>query len=259
MVPMTTPAQEAAAQYLIAARSSRQTHVCLPEAMRPADVAGALAIQQRVTALLDLPVGGWKCSVPSAARPVVVAPIYAPTIRREVPCPIPAAGPVGRIEPEIAFVLARDLPPRPTPYAEAEIRAAIGSAHLVLELIGARYSDPGAVTYPELLADGIANAGLFIGPPIADPFNRHLEHFPLSVHASKGPLATREGKHPDGHPLLPLYWLANYLASHGAPLQAGQIVTTGSYAGVLEVPLNTELRFTYGDLGTLTVTLRAAQ
>ncbi len=77
------------------------------------------------------------------------------------------------------------------------------------------------------------------------------------MRSSNETLATREGKHPDGHPLLPLYWLANYLASHGAPLRAGQIVTTGSYAGVLDVPLDTELAFTYGDLGTLTVTLQA--
>ena len=255
---MTTPAQESAAQYLIAARSGRKLQPNIPEAMRPANVADALAIQQRVTALLDVAVGGWKCSVPSAARSVVVAPIYAPTIRRELPCPLPAIGATARIEPEIAFLLARDLPARATPYTEAEIRAAIGSAHLVLELIGARYTDPAAVSYPELLADGIANAGLFIGPAISDPFIRHLEHFPLTVRSSNETLATRDGKHPDGHPLLPLYWLANYLASHGAPLRAGQIVTTGSYAGVLDVPLDTELEFTYGDLGTLTVTLRAA-
>ena len=41
-------------------------------------------------------------------------------------------------------------------------------------------------------------------------------------------------------------------------LRAGMIVTTGSYCGVLDVPLDTPLTFTYGDLGTLAMTLTRA-
>lgn len=255
---MPTPAQESAAQYLYTARVRGTPGARIPEAERPADIEDALAIQQRVAALVGQDIGAWKCSVPSAARPVLAAPIFAPTIHRGSPCPLPAAGGVAKIEPEVAFMLGRDLPPRATPYTEEEIRAAIGTAHLVVELIGARYSDPGSVTFPELLADSVANAGLFVGPAFARPFERTLEHFPLVVRSAAGPLHTRGGKHPDGHPLLPLYWLANYLAAHGPHLRAGQIVTTGSYAGVLEVPVQTPLTFVYGDLGEFTVTFAAA-
>ena len=60
-----------------------------------------------------------------------------------------------------------------------------------------------------------------------------------------------DGKHPDGHPLRPLYWLANYLAQRGDPLRAGMIVTTGSYCGVVDVPLDVPLTVVYGDLGSL--------
>lgn len=255
---MTTAAQESAAQYLFAARTRGTPGDRIPEAFRPADIDAALAIQQRVHALTGLQVGGWKCSVPSAARAILAAPIYAPTIRRDSPCPLPAVGGIAKIEPEVAFRLGRDLPPRGTPYTEEEIRSAIGAAHLVIELIGARYADPASVSFPELLADNVANAGLFVGPVVADPFTRPLEQFPLVVRTPAGPLHTREGKHPDGHPLLPLYWLANYLATRGDFLRAGQIVTTGSYAGVLEVPLATPLTFAYGDLPEFTVTFAAA-
>jgi hypothetical protein len=51
--------------------------------------------------------------------------------------------------------------------------------------------------------------------------------------------------------LRPLYWLANYLAMGGTPLRAGMIVTTGSYCGAVNVPIDTPLTFAYGDLGTL--------
>ena len=55
-------------------------------------------------------------------------------------------GKVGLIEPEIAFVIAHDLPPRATPYSDAEIRAAIGEARMVLELITTRYADKASAT-----------------------------------------------------------------------------------------------------------------
>jgi 2-keto-4-pentenoate hydratase len=254
---MPTTAQESAAQYLFAARTRGTPGARIPEACRPDDIDAALAIQQRITALAGVGVGGWKCSVPSAARPVLAAPIYAPTIRRESPCPLPAAGGIAKIEPEVAFLLGRDLPGRATPYTEEEVRAAVSAAHLVVELIRARYTDPGSVSYPELLADNVANAGLYVGPAIERPFERALEGFALVVRTPSGPLLTREGKHPDGHPLLPLYWLANYLATRGDHLRAGQIVTTGSYAGVLEVPLATPLTFAYGELGEFTVSFAA--
>ena len=61
-----------------------------------------------------MPIGGWKCSVPTTPRPVAMAPIYAPTIFSASPCPILPIGGLARIEPEIAFLMARDLPRRNT-------------------------------------------------------------------------------------------------------------------------------------------------
>ncbi len=248
-------AHEAAARALYDARTSGRLLAGLPAQCRPANVDDALSIQRRVGELVAQPVGGWKCSVPTAPRPIAAAPIFAPTIRTASPCVVEGDAPLAKVEPEIAFVLARDLPARATPYADDEIRAAVREARLVLELIGARYVDPAAVSFPELLADGIANLGLFVGPVLPDPWQRALESFPITVTRGGATFATRDGRHPDGHPLRPLYWLANHLAARGDPLRAGQIVTTGSYCGVVEVPVGEPLAFAYGDLGTLAVTL----
>lgn len=256
---MTTPAQAKAAQYLFAARQNRQPGARIPEDYRPVDMADAIAIQRSVATLTGQKTGGWKCSVPSAARPILAAPIFAPTVISSSPCAIVASEATAKIEPEIAFVLGRDLPARASPYSEEEIRGAIREARLVLELIGSRYADPGAVPFPEFLADNVANQGLFVGPAVPNALARPLEGFAITVSTPEGVLLTRDGKHPDGHPLRPLYWLANYLATRGDPLQAGQIVTTGSYAGVLDVPLEVPLTFQYGDLGTLAVTLTRAK
>jgi 2-keto-4-pentenoate hydratase len=252
---MPTPAQEAAAQFLFAARSSGKAGPRIPADIRPTEVADALAVALRVGELIGQTVGGWKCSVPTGPRPVACAAIFAPTIVRNSPCRVVADGDTAKIEPEIAFVLARDLPARPTPYSEEEVRGALREARFVLELVGSRYADPTAATFPELLADSISNRGLFVGPVISDAFERPLEAFPVAMRHGNETLMAWDGKHPDGHPLRPLYWLANYLAQRGDPLRAGMIVTTGSYCGVVDAPLDVPLTVVYGDHGELSVTL----
>jgi 2-keto-4-pentenoate hydratase len=258
MTGFTPDMEDAAARYLIAARRDQRAGDRIPEACRPADVEAALGIQRRVAEMLGLPVGGWKCSVPSAERKVAAAPIFAPTITSDSPFRILPVGGKARIEPEIAFVIDRDLPTRTTSYSDVEVRAAIRETRVVLELLGSRYADAGAVTFPELLADNIANQGLFVGPVVQHGLELPLGAFPVAIDASDGALLARDGRHPDGHPLLPLVWLANYLAQQRGGLLAGQIVTTGSYCGAVDVPLDTALTVSFGDFGRISVRFSAA-
>ena len=111
----------------------------------------------------------------------------------------------------------------------------------MLELIGCRYADPTSATFLEMLADGLNNQGLFVGPEVGDGAIRPLETIRVTVASATETILTHEGRHGDGHPLRPLVWLANFFASRDQGLEAGQIVTTGSYAGVLELPLATPL------------------
>jgi 2-keto-4-pentenoate hydratase len=252
--------RDEAARHLLAARRARQPGPRLTESCRPTGVEDALAIQHRVQELLGEASGGWKCSLPTAERPVAYAAIFAPAIARASPCPVMAHGGRTRIEPEIAFVLGHDLPARSTPYSEAEVRAAIAETRLVLELLGSRYADPSGLAFPELLADQVSNQGLFVGPALDDALSRSLEGFAIAIDGPDGPLHRRDGHHPDGHPLRPFLWFANFLATRAevGGLKAGQIVTTGSYAGALEVPVPASLTVRFGDLGEISVDFVAA-
>ena len=256
---MITTQQEAAAQYLVAARKSGRPGARLPEACRPADLGSALAIQRRVGELLGQAVGGWKCSVPSPAGEILAAPILASTIVRASPCGVVTTGATAKIEPEVAFVLSRDLRQRDTPYSEEEVRAAIAESRLVLELLGTRYADPAAATRLEMMADSMNNQGLYVGPVIPGGFGTALESFPVTVSAAGGVLSKHDGRHGDGHPLRPLYWLANFLAARGEGLREGHVVTTGSYAGAIDVPLGQPLTVTFGELGVIAIELVRAE
>jgi 2-keto-4-pentenoate hydratase len=250
--------QENAARFLAAARAAGRPGERLPEAWRPPDLESALAIQRRVGELLGQRTGGWKCSLPSAARPILAAPILAPTIVHGPRCAVVAAGDGARVEPEVAFILGRDLPRRDRPYSDPEIVAAIAETRLVLELLGSRYADTGSPTWEEMLADSLQNQGLVIGPPVPGGLEAALESMLVVVRGPGGILSTHDGRHGDGHPLRPLCWLANFLAARDEGLRAGQVVTTGSYAGAIEVPLGQPLSVAFGDLGAVLVELVAA-
>jgi 2-keto-4-pentenoate hydratase len=245
---------ESAAQFLLAARKRGAPGARMPDPLRPTTIDDALAIQRRVTELTGAAIGGYKCSVPTEPRPVAYAPIAAPTIAVSSPMTVSAPGPTLQVEPEIACVIGRDLLPRSTSYDEEDIRDAVKEARFVLEVLGSRYTEFPNVPFPENLADSIANAGLFVGPAVRDPWRNPLGEFPITVTSGGKLLLTRDGRHPDRHPLRPLHWLANYLAQQGTPLREGMIVTTGSYCGIVEVPLGETLTFTFGDLGGLSAT-----
>jgi 2-keto-4-pentenoate hydratase len=249
---------EKAASILIAARCQRTQIDRLPDELRPSTVDEGFAIQQKVSDAFGRETGAWKCALPTAGK-VIAAPIYANLIYRGVECAFSAGSLPSTVkaEPELACFMKRDLPPRSDAYSEAEVLDALGDVHLALELLGSRYSHPASLTFPELLADGLFNAGLVIGPRVelsdgATPDQLPAE-FTLSLTAAGEAPVRIEGRHPDGNVLLPIVWLANFLSERGLGLQAGQAVITGSYGGVLELPVGRQLHIGFGALGVLPI------
>ena len=251
---MTTA--DAAATELARRRRAKARGPRLDPALRPITITDAFEVQQRTAARMGT-IGGWKCSLPTPER-TTFGPIFAETISRGAHALVVSRGSTAPIEPEVAFVLARDLPARSSPYSEADVVAAIAEAHLVLELLGNRYDDPASVPFAEMLADCVNNAGLVVGAVVERPFEQMLETMPVGITGVGGFHLERDGRHPDGHPLRPLVWLANFLRERGERLRSGQVITTGSYAGALEVPLATPLTITFGALGRMHVTLDPA-
>ncbi len=253
--PQHNPADEAA-RILVERRLDGSQGERLPESCRPKDLTDALAIQAAVTRLwceqADDSIGGWKCLLPPTDK-LVVGPIYTRSIDTVPPVSLWAPGGVARIEPELVFILGQDLPPRDQVYTPAEVDAAIARTHLGLELIHGRYADPASATFPEMLADGLVNQGLFIGPEVDGELARQADAFDISLALDGEDPRVVKGAHPNQAPRAPIYWLVEFLRQQGQGLEAGQAIITGSYAGVLEVPVNRELTLDYGNLGSLHV------
>ena len=229
----------------------------LPVACRPEEVSDALQIQDQVLALSGQQVAGWKCGLPDGDK-AVLAPIGSGQTFSGAVCVVRARQGQVKVEPELAFVLGRDLPARDQAYTPDDIDAAVVRTHLALELIEQRFAEPGALSFPEKLADGLVNLGLFLGPEVDADKARETTDMHIRVQAGQQVLSTHEGRHPAALPRLPLYWLVEYLRSRGAGLVAGQAIITGSYAGSWPVPVATDLHLEFGSLGILSVRFESA-
>lgn len=241
---------------------------------RPESLPAAFATQQAVASLLSSPIIGWKCAMPSSER-WVLAPLFAAELQTTRYCQLwPSQNDLARVEPELCFVLKQPLPARVLPYTPQEIDLAIGSTHIALELIQSRYATDSGAAFLDQLADGLFNQGLWLGPQINSD---EASEFELRYQIGNVPAGTCEsqadatqnpehnlgdnaqsanssrvclaGKHPNQAPRLPMYWLVNFLSAHQIDLAAGQMIITGSYAGVLEFPLETPVQLQFGSLG----------
>jgi len=257
---LSTVALQQAVVTLATRRQHGEVASLLEERLRPQSLQDAFMLQQQVATAMAEPVAGWKCLLPTTDK-IVVAPIYQSTIGRfdahasQIqqcalwPSVVPASAGLARVEPELAFVLQQDLPPRAAPYSNAEIDTAIGATHLALELIQSRFSHDSGAAFFDQLADGLFNQGLFLGPEIQPVSGFVGSEFSLQLTFSDGRVQGFNAVHPNHQPRAGLYWLVNFLSANHIGLLAGQAVITGSYAGVLDLPFGEDIQFQYGDWG----------
>ncbi|MBD1390398.1 hydratase [Neiella sp. HB171785] len=245
---------ELAAQELLARRAAGTKAGRVAADQQPQSIDEALAIHQAMLAVK--PAAGWKCLLPPAEGQIVAAPIFADTVQRGDVVELFADNGKARIEPEIAFVLQQDLPATEEGYSDEQIDAAIGSCHMALELMQARFADDCDASFIERLADCLVNQGLFIGPEVDKAKAYAAGEIDLTV-KQPNEVQSFAGKHPNQLPQAPLSWFINFMTKRGQSFKAGEAIITGSYAGIVEVDFDQPTTITYDGLGEYQVTFNA--
>jgi 2-keto-4-pentenoate hydratase len=234
------------ADLLIAARRDpAQRIVDLPDALRPRDLAAALAVQYRVAATFG-PIGGWKVGAPGGIP--VSGALPTPGI---VPSPVrlsSADHPYRGIEAEVAFRIGRDLPPRPQPYDRDEIVAALATLHPAIEVLETRFANPSGNNLLTNVADTQMHGGLVYGSGRAD-----WQAIDLAAERCEQYVDGALQKHSVGYPFGDIValvgWLANVGSVWAGGLRAGQFVTCGSWTGAERVGPSARVRVTFASLG----------
>jgi 2-keto-4-pentenoate hydratase len=159
-----------------------------------------------------------------------------------------------RIEPEVAFVLGKDLA---GPITAADAAAAVAFVLPALELIDSRIRD-WKITLVDTVADNASSGGVILG---------NCPHPLAGVDlALGGCLLTKNGRLAEtgaggavlGHPLNAVVWLANTVAEQGVTLRAGDVILPGSITASLPVAPGDTVTATFAGLGSVTAPFAAS-
>jgi 2-oxo-3-hexenedioate decarboxylase len=184
------------------------------------------------------PLAGWKLGVTSRAKQVqagIGEPVrgFLPRANAlDLGEPL-AAGELiqPRAEPEIVFILGRDLSgPAVT---AADVLAATAGVATGIEILDSRYQDY-RFTMPDVIADNTSAARFVVGPPVP-PDGIDLRLAGVVLEHNGEVVATAAGAAALGHPAAAVAWLARSLAAADEGLQAGQVVLSGGLTAAVPV------------------------
>ena len=257
-----TPEQiELAASTLWKAATSGRPMVGLPESVVPRTRAEGYAVQQALARLSGQQAYGWKIASTSLAGQKhlnVDGPFGGRLfIDRVIPMtqPISLTGNGMKVgEAEFAFRMAKDLPPRSSPYNVEDVMASVGAVYPAIELPDSRYIEYTNVGVPSLIADNACAHEFVLGDEVKIDWRRvDLSKHRVIVKRNGEPNCEGIGANVLGDPRIALTWLANELNAYGLMLRAGETITTGTC--VVPFALRGGDRFTadFGRLGSVTI------
>lgn len=233
----------------------------LPSTIRPQSRADGYDVQAELERHPGAALFGWKIAATSEAgqRHINVrGPMAGRILAETVICEggtAPMAGNAMRVaEPEFAFRMRSDLPPRAYPYGEDEVLAVVGTLHPAIEIPDSRFADFVSVGEAQLIADN-ACAHLFVlGPATAADWRAIDLAEERRVITLSGRRYVGHGRNVLGDPSIALAWLANELRGLGITLRAGQVVTTGTCHPPLPIAPGDSMDADFGRLGRVAVT-----
>ncbi|MCB1510401.1 MAG: hydratase [Hyphomicrobiaceae bacterium] len=257
---MTSDAVRRAAAQLAAWRAESTVGSELPEELRPQDASDAYTIQDAfMKAWPDRRVG-WKIgatAVPLQQKLGVTEPFAGPFYAADT-VGTPARHPARLfphlcIESEFAFRFSAALPPRPAPYARADILAAIGSVLPAIELVGPRFDTLLFGRAPTAIADCALNAGFVLGDDSSAWRQLDLVAQPVVLRVDGRIVAEGTGANVLGDPVVVLEWAVNHLSKRGHGIAAGEIISTGTTTGLVHIEPNQTAVADFGPLGEVSV------
>jgi 2-keto-4-pentenoate hydratase len=200
----------------------------------PRDDADAYAVQRAVAAEF-----GWFASRPTAWKVGAASRAATPSAAPLPPAVVHASpatfgrGTFNRIliEGEIAFRLCAAIA---ADARENAVSAAIGDLVVTIEVVDPRYDDMDAASPPLRLADQLLHGALVVGTGV--PWRGSLDwQSQAAIVRSDGAIVKEtRGGHPLGDLQFLLAWLAQHAAQQGHALAAGDLITAGTWTGVLE-------------------------
>jgi 2-keto-4-pentenoate hydratase len=222
----------------------------------PGNITEAYYVQDRTISLSGREPRGWKLGATAATAQKafgLVEPFSGPVLEDNIlpsPAQIDASGFSGHLlEPEIAITIGGDID---SPLSVEEARSAIRSFHPAIEVINYRFRNGRAMDALGMITDLGVNGALVLGAAIADG-DYAYNTLTLQVRINGQTIATRTQPLPEIDPVQALVWISRHLASRGFRLRSGDVITTGSQAGIIGYRPGDLVEADFGIAGTAVV------
>ena len=232
----------------------------LNDRLRPRDRVEGYAIQAEIEKYSSDSLFGWKIAATSEAGQKhinvdgpMAGRLLAETVIADGGTASMAGNEMRVAEPEFAFRMRVDLPPRATPYTVQQVLDAVDTLHPAIEIPDSLFADFVSAGAPQIIADN-ACAHLFVlGPPASAAWRAMdlVEERPVIT--MRGQQFIGHGKNVLGDPRVALAWLANELRRLDVTLKAGQVVTTGTCHPPLPIQSGDFCAVDFGSLGKVSV------
>ena len=194
----------------------------------------------------------WKVGGPSDKVEPTAAPIAPDAVLRSPASVVGASMNMIGVEAEVAFRLAKDLPPRSRPYSARSVGAAVGEVLVTIELCDSRLANWKKASGLWMLADFQNSSGLVAGSGTTDwqkiDFLQQEVEFRIGARTVKA-----KGAHSFGNPMRLLPWLVAHCVKRGLGLHAGDIITTGAWTGLEIAKVGDEVTAKFPGIGEATV------
>ncbi|SFM89217.1 4-oxalocrotonate decarboxylase [Pseudonocardia ammonioxydans] len=214
---------------------------------------------QRVLRDAAGPLAGWKLGVTSRAKQAQVGvsdPIFGflpAGGALDIGEPLEVARQIQpRCEPEIVFVLGRDLAGEHC--TATDVLAATAGVAVGIEVLDSRYRDY-RFTMADVVADNTSASRYVVGTPVpVSGIDLRLVGVVLEHNGEVA--ATASGAASLGHPAAAVAWLVRALAAEGGGLRAGEIVLSGGLTAAVPVGPGDVVVASIDRLGTLELACR---
>ena len=157
-----------------------------------------------------------------------------------------------RAEPEIAFIMDRDITPDQFPLKPCDICYATRGIAAAIEIVDSRFID-WKIRIQDTIADAASYAAFVLSGRIVP-----IDSLDLSI---IGMCAFKNGElvHAScsgnvmGNPLNSMTWLVNTLLSRGLSLKAGEVVLSGSFTPVFSIGAGDSIYIKFDHLGDISI------
>ena len=253
---------DAISRRLVAARVAAEALPDFPGAL-PDSLDEAYAIQTASIARWGDTVAGWKIGMIPADHRLRVGderlagPIFKSSIVRiesgaTRTMPIYEGG-FAAVEAEFVLELGCAIHPSGTEYSDADLIDLVSSLYVGVEIASSPMAAINQLGPTCVVSDFGNNAGLLLGPAVADWKSRDLDSMTAKVMIDGDVVGDATANAIPGGPLVALRFLLGFAAARSIELPEGTLISTGAATGIHDVSVSSAARVDFGSIGWFNV------